>query len=343
MKYPWVLLVALVGFIVAVLIAIAGQKKRRKKLLKAKNYKPIANTARTRNLPEYKSAQRKYRLLLVVLAFLFLIAFGSTAMVAARPVSVTVSKPTYENRDIMLCLDVSGSMDEYNEEILEYFTKLLDEFKGQRVGLTIFNGVPMTLAPLTDDYDMLSELFTDFRENQSAYNTALYYADSTAGQSAIGTGVVGCVNSFDKLGESKRSRIIILATDNEDPRKDPPVTLTQAAAYAKHYGITIYGLATGDWRTQEEIDNYKEGEFEFDRNKEFRESVINTGGSYYGFSKYTEGGVVASNLVDQILAQAAARYEGAETLIKSDIPLVPSIIATVSMVLFVVVLWRLGI
>jgi len=343
MRYSWLLLVALVGFIAAILIAIAGQKKRRQKMLLSKTYKPIANTARTRNLPEYKSAQRKYRLLLIALAFLFLVAFGSTAIVAARPISTTVSKRTYENRDIMLCLDISGSMDAYTKELLEYFSKLLEEFKGQRVGLTIFNGVSMSLAPLTDDYDTLIDLFTELKENPSEYSMALYYAAPDAGMSAIGPGLVGCINNFDKLEESKRSRAIIFSTDNY-AQENQPITLTEAAAYAKHYDIAVYGLSTSDYRSQEEIDNIQEGDYESTRNKEFREAVLSTGGSYYAFSSYSHSNnVVVSDLVDQILAQAAARYEGAETLVKADIPLIPTIVATVSMLLFLLVLWRLGI
>ena len=63
----------------------------------------------------------------------------------------------------MLCLDVSGSMVEYNRSVLEQFGRLLEDFDGERVGLTIFNASAVTVFPLTTDYRFITDEFAKFR------------------------------------------------------------------------------------------------------------------------------------------------------------------------------------
>ncbi|MBP5647705.1 VWA domain-containing protein [Candidatus Saccharibacteria bacterium] len=341
MRQSWILLVALFGFIAIIGIAFWQQRQKAQRKISTKNdCKPLANTNKVRALPEYKAALKKYHLLLMAAGLLFIVVFSSVAIIAARPVSVTVSKPEYDNRDIMLCLDVSGSMNEYVKELVEYFADLLDDFKGQRVGLTLFDSVYLTVAPLSDDYDLLADLLKDFKDDPFAYSYALY-SSKVDGTSAIGRGVVGCVNGFDKLEEQERSRSIILATDNEDAA-GRVVTLTQAANYAKRYNIAIYGLSTGEYRSQEQINN-PTSTYGADYLEEFREATLNTGGAYYAFSSWSNNNnVVVSEIVDQILEQEAARYEGAETLVRNDSPTIPIIIATISAILFFIVIWRLS-
>lgn len=341
MRQSWILLVALIGFITIIGIAFWRQHQKSHRKAPIKNdYKPLANTSKVRALPEYKAALKKYYLLLVAVGFLFIVIFSSVAIIAARPVSVTVSKPEYNNRDIMLCLDVSGSMNEYVKELVEYFANLLDDFKGQRVGLTLFDSVYLTIAPLSDDYDLLADLLTDFKDNPDSYSSSLYNS-KVGGTSAIGRGVVGCVNGFDKLEEQERSRSIILATDNMDA-SGKVVTLTQAANYAKRYDIAIYGLSTGEYRSQAQIDNPTSSSGA-DYLEEFREATLNTGGAYYAFSSWSDNNeIVVSEIVDQILEQEAARYEGAETLVRNDSPTIPIIIAVISAILFFVIIWRLS-
>jgi len=340
MKYPIILLVAVVVLLVAIGIPFLTRlKKTPAKKKKEKPFRPLANTTNVCALPEYKTALRKYHLLLITAGFFFMTSFGSIAVIASRPVSVSVAKPEYDNRDIMLCLDLSGSMNDYVKNLLNYFSELIKGFEGQRVGLTVFDSIYLTIAPLSDDYDTLSEIFKSISENPSSYSNSLY--SYGAGTSAIGRGVTGCVNSFDKLAEQERSRSIILATDNYD-FSESKITLTQAANYAKRYDIAIYGLSTADYRTQQEIES-GENTYENDNIKEFREATLNTGGSYYAFSTWgRENNVIVSDIVDQILKQASARYEGAETLVHSDSPLIPIIIATISAVAFAVIIWRLG-
>ena len=141
-------------------------------------------------------------------------------------------------------------------------------------------------------------------------------------------------------------------TDNEDLTPDEPITLTAAGDYAKQYDIAIYGMSTA-WdenQTQEQIDEVG-GDVDAVSGlgkyaKEFRKVTFGTGGAYYVFRDvyYNREKVVnsADKIVDQVLAQAAARYEGTETLIERDVPLIPTILAILCFAGYFILTWRLG-
>ena len=337
-RYSWLFLIPIIAIII---ISAVSYIRFRKHLLRRNKKEKVALIAHTnfiRNLPEYKAAKKHYNSMLCLLVALFSIATGSISIVASRPINVTESKAELENRDIMLCLDVSGSMSSNLDDLLSYFIELVSDMEGERFGITIFDGIYVTLSPLSTDYAAIIDILTDIRENFRVFSIGLY---STQGlnqysSSEIGPGLVGCVTAFDKLGEAERSRSIILATDN-GASPTQAVTLKQAANYAKSYDITVYGLNTWDYRTQEEIDNG--GGYESKSVKEFRESTLLTGGSYYAFGPNAD--LSAKHIVDQILAQEAARYEGAGQIVRTDTPEVAAIVATISIILFVIIAWRL--
>jgi hypothetical protein len=339
MLNAWMLIVGLVGLITAVIIATVRIKKVRNKRTQ-KSFKPYANTADIRNLPEYKSAKKKYHLVIASVIVMMLVSILSVTVISARPVAVDVAKPDYENRDIMFCLDISGSMNDYVKDMLFYFSdKIVPQLKGQRLGITVFDGTYLSLSPLTDDYLAFAEMLKSVAENPFEYSSALYNISHS--MSEIGLGLTGCVNNFDKL-EEERARDIILVTDNYS--NDPPeVELTTAGNYAKQYNIAVYGISTSDSRSQEEIDNIDEGSTrENNTEKEFREMTLSTGGAYFAMSKWSTEEKSASQITDRIMEQSAARYEGTDTLVHTDVPLVPTIIAAVSLGIFFILIWRLG-
>ena len=192
MRNTWFLFVA--PIILFAVIAAVLFRRRNKNPKKKTAYRPLANTKMTRDLPEYAKARKKYHLLLASVAVLFLISFASSAILIARPVSVSVAKPAYENRDIMLCLDVSGSMDKYIDDLTESFSSLVNSFQGQRMGITIFDGVYMNISPLTDDYDSILNLLSNLKTNLGKYYTALRSVSNAV--SEIGPGLVGPVDGL---------------------------------------------------------------------------------------------------------------------------------------------------
>lgn len=141
-----------------------------------------------------------------------------------------------EGIDIMLCMDVSGSMlaQDFSPNRLEAMKQVASEFVDKRptdrIGLVIFAGESFTSSPITMDRTTL--------KTQIANAQTGYLADGTA----IGDGLA---TSVDRLKDSKaKTRIVILLTDGEDQGGllDP----NAAKEIAKSVGIKVYtiGMAT---------------------------------------------------------------------------------------------------
>lgn len=337
-RYSWLFIFPTLIIIGMAIFAFLRFRKHLLRRSKKEKVALISHTNYIRNLPEYKAAKKHYNSLLCLLAVFFVIATGAISVTASRPIQVTESKTDLENRDIMLCLDVSGSMSSNLNDLLSYFSELVSNMDGQRFGITIFDGIYVTLSPLSTDYESINEILADLRDNFSVFSSSLYNTQrlNTYSSSEIGPGLVGCVSAFDKLGEAQRSRSIIIATDNA-ASSTQAVNIVQAAQYAKSYDITVYGLNTWDFRSQEEIEN--DSGYESKTAKEFREAMLLTGGSYYSFTSNSE--LSARRIVDQILAQEAARYEGAGQIVRTDTPQIAAVVSAITLLLFVIIAWRL--
>jgi Ca-activated chloride channel family protein len=181
-----------------------------------------------------QSSRAKQRRMLPVLR---LLALTLLIIAMARPQSgKKTTEVTSEGIDIMLCLDISGSMksEDFKPQNRLYVAKeVIKDFvegrQNDRIGLVIFSRQSFTQCPLTLDYGVLVSFLeqVDFG----------MIDDGTA----IGMGIANGVN---RLRESKaKSRIIILLTDgiNNAGEIDP---LT-AAQIAKTLGIRIYTIGAG--------------------------------------------------------------------------------------------------
>lgn len=172
-----------------------------------------------------------------VLMILRLLALALLIIAMARPQSgKKTTEITAEGIDIMLALDVSGSMkaeDFKPQNRLTVAKEVIKDFirgrQNDRVGLVVFARQSFTQCPLTLDYGVLVN-FVD----QVDFGMV---DDGTA----IGMGIANAVN---RLRDSKaKSRIIIALTDgvNNAGEIDP---LT-AAEIAKSLGIRIYTIGAG--------------------------------------------------------------------------------------------------
>lgn len=169
---------------------------------------------------------------LKVLAIVFLV----TAL--ARPQSSN-SWQTYtsEGIDIMLALDISGSMlaRDFSPDRLEaakdVATKFILERPQDKIGLVVFAGESFTQCPLTTDQAVLVNLMRDVHSGMIEDGTA------------IGLGLANAVNRLkDSPGKSK---VVILLTDGVNNRgMIAPVT---AAELAKTYGIRVYTIGVGTY------------------------------------------------------------------------------------------------
>ena len=338
-RYGWLFWFPLLALIAIVVYQVILFRKNKlvKKHKRKDHAAQLAHTKFVRNLPEYKKARRRYNLLIVLAAILYVATGSALTFLAARPISVTETKEEKENRDIMFCMDVSGSMSSYVEDLSNAFIDLVSKMEGERFGIVLFDGDYFVLSPLSDDYYVLTEILNNLKDKKTFDQYGYTLVSLDFGTSQIGAGLIGCVDAFDRLGEVERSRIIILATDNMAADK-PITTLAQAGYYAKEKEITVYGLNVADYNDQEKIDNGTA------RNRssseiEFQNVTTLTGGSYYAMNSTT--GIIPQRIINQIMMQEAARYEGAGQLVRNDVPQVSAIVSVILLAILIVIVWRL--
>lgn len=155
----------------------------------------------------------------------------------ARPQSGTTSREiTSEGIDIMLVLDVSGSMkaEDFKPHNRLYVAKqvIRDFVEGRsndRIGLVVFAGQSFTQCPLTLDYDVLTGFLDDIDFGMIEDGTAIGMA---------------LANAINRLRESEaKSKIVILLTDGVNNRGEiDPLT---AAQMAEAMDIKVYTIGAG--------------------------------------------------------------------------------------------------
>ena len=288
---------------------------------------PVANSQRLTELPGYTRALRRYQALLAGLAasilILVLIAVGFTMRFA----SLEVTQPDLKNRDIVLCLDISGSMVDYDKEVLDVFGELAQQFTGERISLVVFNASAVTRFPLTSDYDYISNQLTELREQfdstDSDYYRGTLYGN---GSSLVGDGLASCAVRFDSP-DQERSRSVILVTDNLIAGK-PVFTLPEAGELARSRGVRVYGINPGDTEAKAYLAELA---------TEFRTVVDGTGGAYYAL----DDPATIPSIVDDITAQQAASMTGEPELVLVDQPAFGVLLAFVGLAGFFGLVWRL--
>ena len=238
LEVPWLVPVVLGVVAVTVLVGLLLRDRR--------STTGIANTEDLRRVPALRAWRVRYRALRVALALAVAAAAVGAAVLAARPVLVEERTRELANRDIVLCLDVSGSMTEYDERVVATFEELVEGFTGERVALSVFNSTSATVFPLTDDYELVTTQLAAARQafadpSSDAAADVLRGTDGLDGQaSLIGDGVASCALLFDQL-DADRSRSVVLATDNE-LAGTPVYTLPEAADLAASRGVVLHAL-----------------------------------------------------------------------------------------------------
>ena len=163
-------------------------------------------------------------------------AIAMLVVAMARPASYrTIELTQGQGIDIVLCLDVSGSMlaRDFNPDRLrasiEVARNFVERRKGDSIGLVIFSGQSLSLAPLTTDHNAIMQQL-----GKIDYGVL---ADGTA----IGTGLASAVDRL-RQGNAK-SKVVILLTDGENTGGliDPPT----ARELAKTFGIKVYTIGVG--------------------------------------------------------------------------------------------------
>lgn len=186
--------------------------------------------------------------------WLRLISLGLLILALARPqIKDTQGRNKGEGIDIVLCLDVSGSMlsQDFIPNRLEVAKAVAADFVKSRpvdrFGLVIFSGESYTLSPLTTNYDVILQQIKGLRSGMLQDGTL------------IGEGLA---KSVERLSSANtKSKVVILLTDGKEEAPDTriidPITALQIA---KVKGVKVYtvGMA-GDGITQQGTRNFTPG------------------------------------------------------------------------------------
>jgi Ca-activated chloride channel homolog len=175
------------------------------------------------------------------LPFVFrLLALTCLVLALARPQKRNDDQRTEgEGIDIVLCLDVSGSMGSRDilpsrmEVAKEMAIEFIQSRPVDRIGLVIFSGESFTQCPITTDRNTLISQIQVLESRR-------FLKDGTV----IGEGLATAV---DRLSQSvSKSKVIILITDGKEDAPDTrlidPIT---ALEIAKTKGVRVYTIGMG--------------------------------------------------------------------------------------------------
>ena len=255
-RWPWAILIAVAACALIGLVVRALDAHRQGALPQATIF-DIDDDLRTDEGARMLRLWRRWNRAAAVLAAL-----------VGRPARVAAEDEHSANRDIVLCLDVSGSTLPYDQQVIATYRTLISHFKGERIGLSIFNSTSRTVFPLTDDYtmaarqlehadDLLRGVETQDDIDKMSAQQYQQVSDWLAGTqnrknatSLIGDGLVSCAAMLPGFtyggtqADQLRDASIVLATDNVVSGTQT-YTLAQALDLTSKAGITVDGLFSG--------------------------------------------------------------------------------------------------
>jgi Ca-activated chloride channel family protein len=165
-----------------------------------------------------------------------LLAIGCTIVALARPQTRNKQSQTKgEGIDIVLCMDISGSMlsNDFVPNRFAVAKEMAIEFVKARpidqIGLVIFSGESYTQVPISSDHQMLLEQIRGLRNGMLRDGTL------------IGEGLATSVERLS-AGKSK-TRVVILLTDGkEQPPEDRLIDPYTALEIAKAKRVKVYTI-----------------------------------------------------------------------------------------------------
>ncbi len=218
---PWVLLLLILVPVMIVWYALKNNKRQGA---------IIMSDISAKGLSSWKTSFRHLPFVCRLLAVIFIIA------AIARPQTMYEEQNAEgEGVDIVLCIDVSGSMtaQDLTPNRLEAAKNVAIDFVNKRltdrIAIVIFSGESFTQCPLTTDHAVLISAIENIRNG--------LLEDGTAIGSGLGT-------SVDRLRTSKsKSKVVILLTDGENNGGliDPQT----AKEIAKAFQVKVYTIGVG--------------------------------------------------------------------------------------------------
>lgn len=277
-QWPWAAAAALALTVLTVLFVVwMGRRRDRRDAADAAAADRVFSLDDDLNTERASHLFRLWRALSRLAVALLAAAIALAAALVARPGTVDRGEERASSRDIVLCLDVSGSTLPYDRQIIDTYLQLVEGFRGERIGMSIFNSTSRTVFPLTDDYELVSAQLTAASEalkgvesqddidqmSDEDYQRIADWLEGTQNRtdttSLIGDGVVSCAAMLpgftygsDEDGSGRtRAASIVLATDNV-VSGTPVYTLSEALDLTDRAQISVDGLFSGPTQSESE-------------------------------------------------------------------------------------------
>ncbi len=205
-------------------------------LFKQKNRTLSTHLKLSQNADFLKKKSRRTKNILRLLFLCQLTAISLLVFVICEPFELkTWAQKWTEGVDIVICLDVSESMDatDLNPNRILAAKQVIREFiksrPNDRIGIVIFGGESILKSPLTRDFDFLNAQVEDIKLRELKQGTA------------IGMGLSNSIARLRKT-ESKNKVIILLTDGDSNVGSINPITASNLAAQE---GIRIYSIGIG--------------------------------------------------------------------------------------------------
>lgn len=177
-----------------------------------------------------------------IIRTLRLISLAALACLIARPQVIDHQEEiTVDGIDIILCLDVSGSM-EFFDDLKDRRSRItvakqeaisfIDRRFYDPMGIVVFGADALTLCPLTLDKPLLKNFIA---------NTTIGIVNPNG--TKLFTGLATALGRLRK--STAKSKIIVLLTDGK-PMGETKLDVQTIIAMAKEFDVTIYSIGIGN-------------------------------------------------------------------------------------------------
>lgn len=235
LAFPWALLLLPLPF---VLCWLFPPHRERVPALRFPFFRRIVETASTKPSPGTVVLSRsRLQMATAVLIWLLLVLALARPERLGEPVEINKSA-----RDVVLAIDISGSMDAKDfvapggarKQRLEGVRSVVDDFiagrEGDRMALIVFGSKAYLQAPLTEDLETISELL-----NQTEVGIA-------GPHTALGDAIGLAIRTFE-ISDMEQRLLILLSDGTDTASRMSPMN---AAEIANDRGIEIYTIGVGD-------------------------------------------------------------------------------------------------
>ncbi|WP_109311852.1 VWA domain-containing protein [Ruegeria sp. AU67] len=258
---PWVFLLLPLPFLV---YRLAPPYREKSSSIRIPFFRHVAQAAGVE--PKSGSViphRARFQAAAIALIWLFLVAAMARPEKLGEPLVIEKSA-----RDVVLALDISGSMDQRDftttdgaakqrlAAVKDVLRQFIAERQGDRMALIIFGTRAFVQAPFTEDLNSLNGFLDQTQVGMAGPNTAL--------GDAIGLGI----RTFDSSKVDQRLMIVLSDGADTSSRMTP----VNAAAIAAEKGVVIYTIGVGD------PDTSGEDRVDLDALKDIAER---TGGEYF--------------------------------------------------------------